>query len=409
MKINVRTAFVCFVLILLIFSQIGRGQQYSLRGSVVDSITAQPVANASVYFANSAIGTATGTDGSFMLNNIPTGTYQLIVSTVGYKTTLKHVTVAKDETIRVLLSGKISQLNEVVIASPARMSKHDRKRWMDVFFSTVVGTSSFAKKCVIKNADDIVFQYSKKDSVLTAVCNTPLIIDNPALGYTVRYYLTGFRYNDARDVVTYSGIPYYLPQTGTARQVELWKNRRKAAYDISLLRFMRSVHRRSLMEDGYAMFWITGMKNTKAVDGPTLSYGRYFTAGVLFAAVDSTAGLTADSISRVFDQASVALDFRNVVLVNYSAPELLENKLLEEYAGEKWTEAIRGWRSTGVYAKDLRAWNRISSVLFLEPGKNVLVYTNGYYANGTGLNLMGLFSWLEKLGTMLPLDYYPEN
>lgn len=413
MKINARIALVCIVMTQLIFIQYGRGQQFSMRGSVVDSITAQPLAHASVYLANSSIGTTTRADGSFLLTGIPTGTYQLIVSTIGYNTVLKKVHIVKDETIAIFLSANVSHLGEVVIVSPRGIKKSVLKKWMDIFFRSVVGTSAFSRSCVIKNAGDIKFQYSSRHNVLTARSNNPLLIENAALGYTIHYHLTSFRYDDSLDIVSYSGYPYYEPLAGTARQEQYWRSNRKAAYGISLLRFMRSVYSRSLSDDGYALFWLNSITNTKAIENPSSAQRNVSTKGVLFAGVDSTIALTADSISQGFDSTSFALKFKNVVLMTQIAGKQTDKKLLVEYAGEKWDEAIQGngraGRSTGVYANDLSARNRVSSVLFLQPGTDVLVYANGYYSNGTALNLMGLFAWLEKLGTMLPLDYYPEN
>jgi hypothetical protein len=55
-------------------------------GVILDKRNDQPLVNANVYFANTTLGAATKNNGFFEINRIPPGTYDLVVSMMGYQT-----------------------------------------------------------------------------------------------------------------------------------------------------------------------------------------------------------------------------------------------------------------------------------------------------------------------------------
>jgi hypothetical protein len=55
-------------------------------GVILDKRNDQPLVNANVYFANTTLGAATKNNGYFEINRIPPGTYDLVVSMMGYQT-----------------------------------------------------------------------------------------------------------------------------------------------------------------------------------------------------------------------------------------------------------------------------------------------------------------------------------
>jgi hypothetical protein len=65
-----------------------------LKGSVLDSVTQQPVIHATVTLVNTTFTTPVQLDGFFLINNVPTGTYTVRVSSPGHVTQTRQVTVA---------------------------------------------------------------------------------------------------------------------------------------------------------------------------------------------------------------------------------------------------------------------------------------------------------------------------
>jgi hypothetical protein len=74
------------MLILSIFVSTLLPAQGTLKGTVIDSLTEEPVPFANVYvkYGDNLIGAQTALDGSFTIKPIPSGTYNLYVSFVGY-------------------------------------------------------------------------------------------------------------------------------------------------------------------------------------------------------------------------------------------------------------------------------------------------------------------------------------
>jgi len=49
------------------------------------------------------------------------------------------------------------------------------------------------------------------------------------------------------------------------------------------------------------------------------------------------------------------------------------------------------------------------SQLFLPNGRGVAVASNGAHYEGIDLMTIGFWAWWEKLGDMLPYDYWPDK
>ena len=70
----------------------------TLRGTVADSLSGQPLAGVSVGLQGQPGGTATDALGKFRLSGVPAGTYTLRVGALGYRAHTLPVTLAAGET-----------------------------------------------------------------------------------------------------------------------------------------------------------------------------------------------------------------------------------------------------------------------------------------------------------------------
>ncbi len=79
---------------ILLFSFLGFTQAIaqSFTGKLINSSDKTPIANASIYFNNTSIGTVSNVDGKFSFSNLPTSELLLIISCVGYETLQYNVT-----------------------------------------------------------------------------------------------------------------------------------------------------------------------------------------------------------------------------------------------------------------------------------------------------------------------------
>jgi hypothetical protein len=81
------------LLLLLGLGQRPAAAQALIRGEVRDSLTQAPLSFASVFLANTTRGTTTDEAGRFSLPGVPAGTYDVVVSYLGYRLTRQSVRV----------------------------------------------------------------------------------------------------------------------------------------------------------------------------------------------------------------------------------------------------------------------------------------------------------------------------
>lgn len=115
---NLKTLLLTSIAILL--SVTITNAQNSLVGVVTDSETQSTLPGVNVFIPSLEIGTATDADGAFELVNIPSGTYDVQFSSIGYRTLTSSVSIDQIETVlNVELNPDIGLLDEVVVSGVA--------------------------------------------------------------------------------------------------------------------------------------------------------------------------------------------------------------------------------------------------------------------------------------------------
>lgn len=106
---------VCLIFSLTVYAQSGR-----ITGTITDSETGDVLPGANVLVVELAKGAATDTDGHYTIDNIPTGTYTLRITFVGYKNVRRTVEVGSGETVvNAALKSDLSGMDEVVVTGIA--------------------------------------------------------------------------------------------------------------------------------------------------------------------------------------------------------------------------------------------------------------------------------------------------
>ncbi|MES2428560.1 MAG: carboxypeptidase-like regulatory domain-containing protein [Bacteroidota bacterium] len=243
---NILALFAFILLQLNIYAQ----DTYSISGTVKNA-KGELIESATVFLAGSEKVVATNTQGAFKFNGISPGTYQVVITMVGYTSVKQNVIVQnKSESVDLVLGDKQIVLDEIVIGDKDARAKHFKR-----FVIYFLGETRNAKACKILNPDVIEFSTSK--GVLRATSSDFLIIENPNLGYRVKYLLKKFIDNNATGVTLYDGDSVFEPLTGTEEQQKLWKKNRKAAYEGSLMHYLRSLYAGTSRKEGFLVYKIT--------------------------------------------------------------------------------------------------------------------------------------------------------
>ena len=393
-----------FFCLCVCFSFIAHTQKL-LKGVVVDAEKNKAVPSASVFLNNTSIGTTANADGKFELY-IPSGKYELIVSSIGYETYNQPIiTNEAQDFVTVKLKLKAPELETVVIEP---YEKDGWEKWGKFFIDNFIGTSAYAQDCKIKNTGVIRFRNSKKNNELTATALEPLIIENKALGYTIRYQLESFSYNFNTHYLLYLGYPFFEPMKGGKGKQKRWDQKRSQAYFGSLMHFMRTVYRNKLIEEGFEVRALKKVENAEKkrvkearkanLKKTPMPDGRIFVTDINKDSADyynkimrqedaydvvAKNILPGDSIAYAIDSVTAGLAFNNYLLIIYT-----KGTVPPEYRQQ--------------FPKNSTA---IMSQITLINQTPVEIQANGSYYNPTDLMSLGYWAWSEKMAAMLPFDY----
>ncbi len=229
--------------------------QYAITGRVINQADTKPIISASVFINSATIGDRTATDGSFKLTHIKPGTYQLVISNLGFDTYTQSIIITNHNVNlqTITIYPKSIALAAVTIKARAGADP-DRSRYISLFDDEFLGKSDLARECKILNPDMLDFSYDGVNNILTASSVDFLTIQNDALGYKLKYLLKNFTLNFAGDgsrTFSYSGSVLFEPMKGSPGEERQWLLRRQEVYEGSQMHFLRSATANALERDGF--------------------------------------------------------------------------------------------------------------------------------------------------------------
>lgn len=93
--------------------------QNTLNGKVTDAGNQQPLDQVSVYFPQLEKGTITDSEGNYEINNLPTGTYKIVISYLGYQTISQTINLdSKQVLFNSSLIETAIEMEEVIVSTP---------------------------------------------------------------------------------------------------------------------------------------------------------------------------------------------------------------------------------------------------------------------------------------------------
>lgn len=357
-------------------------------------------------------------NGHFELTDIPTkGSYELVISSIGYTTLIYPFSAdSLPPTMTFQLKPKVTELESIVVEP---WEKDGWEKWGRVFTENFIGTTAAARQCAIKNYKSIRFRYSRKTNTLIAVSDEPLVIENKALGYLIKYQLEDFIYNMKERTLLYVGYTLFEDLSEDRNRIpRRWVVNRKRAYKGSIMHFMRSLYTNQLAQDGfevqrmvkepnrekervkkeYASLWrrnigtgrriVMGRGDNTVIVGDSTNYYMGVMRQPDLIDVVKPGLLTADSVVSRRDSSRI-LHFPQYLHVTYKQG-MEEEEYLKRY---------------GMFRKP---WYPRSDIVLLE-GNPVLIEASGGYFPPQELFSMGYWAWSEKISHMLPIDFDPET
>ncbi len=342
------------------------GQDIVLTGTVANTTSQRVLRDAHVFIASSLIGTATDSDGKFILENVPAGAHRIVVTMLGYEpasidTLLR---IGKKYEFDLALKPTTVELEEVVVN--ARLARRWQRR-LSKFTRLFLGETNNSALTTIINPE--VLSFTSRLGKLSATASEPLIIENRALGYRLQYYLKEFFYYGS--TIKYDGEPSFTELVPTdSIEWQRWLMNREAAFNGSQRHFLLSlmagrvheegfeVHRRFSLEPSSARFVMD--PNQLLDPGPTLLEQLLTFHGVLeityvneseddsFQEWQRQPTWTRSGPQRSFmelnsgptliDESGEVIDPYGVVVYGYYAFERIADKVPKEYRPPDWEE-----------------------------------------------------------------------
>lgn len=219
---------------------------------ITDKTSGEPIEGVNVYLANTKRGGWSTADGKYILENIPLGSYELVISRVGYSQSISSVTVARAETLslRFELSESLLAVDEVEVT---REPDEEWEQNLERFRRAFLGPSKFTDDCVILNPE--VLDLSYRNDTLIATATGSLRIDNNALGYRLQVVLDLFVWNVEHDYGQYKVYPFFEELTpNDQREATRWKENRETAWKGSLRHFFQTFCRGDSESDRFILY-----------------------------------------------------------------------------------------------------------------------------------------------------------
>ncbi len=221
--------------------------QFKITGKVLDSADKRSVPGATVFLANASVGTATAVDGTFTLDNVHSGQYELVVTMVGYTTYRKTILVNENINLPdIIVSSRSIALNEVKIRPDPNWARN--YEW---FRREFLGSSAYADRCKILNPELIDIHYDESTRTLTASSSDFIIIENKALGYKVKYLLSQFSKDFNGGYIYFEGTAFFENLPGKDSKQVTWQKNRLKVYKGSSMHFLRSTITNQLPDNGF--------------------------------------------------------------------------------------------------------------------------------------------------------------
>jgi len=110
-----RRSTTMLLIIMLLTSMSLFAQRYTMSGTVKDASTGEALIGASVTIPALQTGAMAGSDGSYKIENLPSGTYEFSVTYIGYNKLVKNIKIAGNLTMNFTLENSGILLEETVV------------------------------------------------------------------------------------------------------------------------------------------------------------------------------------------------------------------------------------------------------------------------------------------------------
>jgi hypothetical protein len=405
-----------FVVLLLLVCNPAFSQKI-IKGRVIAASGGQPLPGSSVFITNTSNGTTAGKNGYFELSNIPAGKHELIISNIGYETNVYSFSSEQlPLQLKVEMEIKVQELKNVTV-EPSVEEGWDK--WGQTFLENFIGLTANAAHCSIKNQKVIKFRYYKKSNRVTAYCDEPVIIENKALGYKIRFQLEDFEVNFKEHTSVFTGYPLF-EEIDKSRHglLNKWKRNRDKTYYGSIMHFMRSVYNNDLTAEGFEVRRMKKIPNeekerVKKIYRPvveTTGSAARITIGPHSKTGTSHIPDSTEYYERILRQKDIIEIYGKDILTADSIVVSVDGNYKAIFFTDYLYVAYKNETEEDGYLlfyRENRKPTLQRSFITLTGREAIATDVNGNYFPAQQVFAGAYWGWSEKMANLLPLDYKP--
>ncbi len=224
-------------------------QTFSIKGTVTDAITKQPLSGAVVFINYSSKASISDSAGNFIINDVTEKYCDLIVHKQGYENIEYRFSYQANPknihflAIQQIIDSSFNQSNDLI--------EMNLQKWSSFFMQNFVGLSLNANQCVLTNPKALRFYYDSVSESFAANATEPLLIFNEGLGYMMNFVLDEFIIKSKGESYLRGYVWYKNLSSKNPEVLKKWQQRRIDAYNGSALHFMRSLYQNKIVDDGF--------------------------------------------------------------------------------------------------------------------------------------------------------------
>jgi CarboxypepD_reg-like domain len=351
--------------------------EFIIKGTVTDANSNETLPFANVFVANTTFGTSTDASGNYELKLPSSGSYDLIISFMGYETFARSVRFVKPNVV-MLDVNMITKSKRIQGVTVTARKDELWKSHLERFKGGFLGKSKAARRSNIVNEEVLNFEMDRETGVFEAYASEPLVIENKELGYRLIYLLEDYRVFIKDGFSTFYGFSAFEElQDGPTRNKFI--KQRDKAYFGSLQHFFHELYNENLTKAGYEIYLAFDIEGTGRMIDPN--------------PVELNKILSTDVKSQV-----KRLEFKDFLYV-YFKPERESSDYLTHQFGSLRIEKSED--------KDLKR-SQNSWIKMRDEGTFIEFESNGYITNPMDFYSYGYWGY-EKIGDMMPMNYIPST
>lgn len=176
----------------------------SLSGKITDAGTGKPLQGATIYIPDLKTGTTSIADGTYIIHNIPPGTYLVQAGFIGYKNNIKTLSINENTTLDFAMEISITEENEIVITGTSKATTIKRNP---------IPIVSIGKEYLQQNLST---------NIIDAIANVPGISAVTTGPNVSKPFIRGLGFN--RILTLYDGVRQEGQQWGDEHGIEVDQN-----------------------------------------------------------------------------------------------------------------------------------------------------------------------------------------